>query len=63
VTDSISLLTFTEDIRVAPGKVKLTQSNKGYTVVLNYKPANDGDYFIRAKLKNLAGELHSYDAI
>jgi len=56
-------LSFTEDIHVAPGKATFTQSNKGYTVVLNYKPANKGDFFIRAKLKNLAGELHSYDAI
>ena len=63
VTDSNSLLTYTEDIHVAPGKAKFTQSNKGYTVVLNYKPKNTGDFFIRAKLKNLAGELHSYDAI
>jgi hypothetical protein len=63
VTDTNSLITYTEDIHVAPGNHKFTQANKGYTVVLNYKPANKGDYFIRSKLKNLKGELHEYDAI
>jgi len=56
-------LTYTDDIHVAPGKVKFTQLNNGHTIELKYEPAKTGDYFIRANLENDAGETHSYDAI